>query len=111
VDVVAQKYFWTFEYEGGNVTSRGKLVLPKDETVYLTITSVDWLHAFHVPEMGLKQDAVPGESHVLRTTPTTTGEFQGYCAEYCGAGHSGMLFEVEVMNESAYRDWLDDQRS
>jgi len=109
VDVIAEKYSWTFEYPEQNVTSRGTLVLPADREVRLNVTSTDWLHSFHVPAMGLKQDAFPQQSNYLTTEPTRTGEYQLYCAEYCGAGHSGMLGTVEALNESAFQDWVDDQ--
>ena len=73
IKVVAQKYFWSFEYPNETVreitgnesatsfSSTDRLVMPTDRPVELNITSRDWLHALHVPEMGLKQDAFPGQ--------------------------------------------------
>nr|WP_227738952.1 cytochrome c oxidase subunit II [Halorientalis pallida] len=90
----------------GTVKSTNTVVMPKDENIRLNITSRDWLHAFHVPAMGLKQDALPGESNSIVTKPTSTGEYQLYCAEYCGVGHSGMLGSVEVKTQSDYNSWL-----
>ncbi|WP_424019123.1 cytochrome c oxidase subunit II [Halorientalis pallida] len=88
------------------VKSTNTLVMPKDENVRLNITSRDWLHAFHVPDLGLKMDALPGQSNYIVTRPTSTGEYQLYCAEYCGVGHSGMLGTVEVRSQSNYDSWL-----
>jgi cytochrome c oxidase subunit 2 len=110
VKVYAQKYSWEFEYVGENVTTTNTLVLPNDRPVRLNVTSRDWLHAFHVPEMGLKQDAFPGKWNQIQTKPTDTGTYQLYCAEYCGVGHSGMLGTVEVKSQDAYQNWLDEQQ-
>ncbi|WP_123538734.1 cytochrome c oxidase subunit II [Halosimplex salinum] len=109
VQVTAVKYNWQFEYPEQDVTSANTLVLPANRPVRLNITSTDWLHAFHVPSMGLKSDAFPGQSNYILTKPTQTGEHQLYCAEYCGVGHSQMLGTVEVRSQSEYQSWLDEQ--
>lgn len=110
VEVVAKKYLWEFNYEGENVSTQGTMVIPEGQDVYLNITSTDWLHAFHVPELGLKQDAIPGQHNVIKTKVTGTGTYQLYCAEYCGVGHSKMLGEIEVVSQQEYQDWLDEQQ-
>jgi len=109
VDVVAERYAWTFNYPEQNVTTGGTLVLPVDQEVRLNVTSKDWIHSFHVAGLSLKQDAFPGESNYLTTEPTETGSYQLYCAEYCGVGHSSMLGTVEVMSQDDFQDWLDGQ--
>ena len=117
IEVQAYRYGWTFYYNGTSfnettsVTSTGTLRLPADQEVALQITSRDWLHAFHVPSLGLKADAFPSQYNDLRTVPTETGTYQLYCAEYCGSGHSQMLGTVEVMPQDEYDQWLEDQRS
>jgi len=110
VEVVGQKYLWNFNYEGENVSTTGTLVLPKGQDVYLNITSTDWLHAFHVPDLGLKQDAIPGQHNTIKTKVTSAGTYQLYCAEYCGVGHSKMLGEVEVVSQAEYQEWLEEQK-
>ncbi|WP_436927827.1 cytochrome c oxidase subunit II [Halosimplex amylolyticum] len=106
VQVTAQKYNWQFNYPEQGVTNANTLVLPTDRPVRLNVTSTDWLHAFHVPGMGLKTDAFPGQSNYLLTKPTDTGEYQLYCAEYCGVGHSQMLGTVEVRSQDEFQSWL-----
>ncbi|MDS0296874.1 cytochrome c oxidase subunit II [Halogeometricum luteum] len=110
VTVVGQQFLWTFKYPEENVTSRGTLVLPANRTVYLNITSRDVIHSVHIPELGLKQDAVPGQYNLLRTTPTSQGTYQLYCAEYCGVGHSQMTATVKVVSYDEYQQWLEDQK-
>jgi cytochrome c oxidase subunit 2 len=73
------------------------------------VTAEEVLHAVHVPELGLKQDAIPGQTNTIKTTPTEVGEYQGYCAEYCGVGHSQMYFKVVVVPEDTYEQFLANQ--
>ncbi|WP_458185512.1 cytochrome c oxidase subunit II [Haladaptatus sp. NG-WS-4] len=110
VEVVAEKYIWTYNYPQENITGASKLVIPKDRPVYLNVTSKDWLHSFHAPELGLKQDAIPNQHNVIKTEATTEGTYQVYCAEYCGVGHSNMLSTVEVRSQSGYQQWVQEQK-
>jgi len=117
IEVQAYRYGWTFYYNGSSfnettdVTSTGTLRIPANQEVNFRITSQDWLHAFHVPSLGLKADAFPGQYNQLRTVATETGSYQLYCAEYCGSGHSQMLGTVQVMPQEEYDQWLTEQRS
>lgn len=113
VEVVARKYSWTFNYieADKNVTSTGKLVIPANKTVYLHITSADWIHSFHSQELGLKQDAVPNQYNTIKTKVSEPGTYRLYCAEYCGVGHSGMLGTIEVKSPEEYQQWLKKQQS
>jgi cytochrome c oxidase subunit 2 len=85
------------------------IVVPKGEPVYFTLTSEDVIHAFAVSDLGLKQDAVPGQSNTIKTTPLETGVYQGHCTEFCGAGHSQMNFNVIVVEQDTYQQFLDAQ--
>ena len=117
IEVQAYRYGWSFYYNGTSfdesaaVTSTGTLRIPANQEVNLRITSRDWLHAFHVPSLGLKADAFPEQNNNLRTVPTETGSYQLYCAEYCGSGHSQMLGTVQVMSQENYEQWLSEQQS
>jgi cytochrome c oxidase subunit 2 len=118
VEVVAQKYYWTFNYRtaDGNVSVTDEMVIPENRPVVMHVTSTDWLHAVHVPKLGLKQDAFPGHYNTIATaTELPEGQdeqsYQLYCAEYCGSGHSGMLGTVTVMSEGNYEEWKQDQLS
>ncbi|SFS88311.1 cytochrome c oxidase subunit II [Halostagnicola kamekurae] len=111
VDIVAEQWEFTFEYPDENVTTSDALVLPENQSVYMYVTSTDVIHSVHVPALGLKQDAIPGETHLLRTTATEQGEYRLYCAELCGQGHPEMLSTVRVVDEDEYESWLEEQRS
>jgi cytochrome c oxidase subunit 2 len=107
VDVEARKYAWTFTHEN-NASASGNLVIPANTPVYLHVTSVDWLHAFHAPDLALKQDAFPGQYNTIKTEVYETGTYQLYCAEYCGVGHSGMLGTIEVVSQEEYQQYLEE---
>ena len=111
IDVIAEKWVWNFEYPNEGAASTGTMVVPVDQEIYLNITSIDWIHAFHAPGLGLKQDAMPGESIPLTFTATQTGEYTLYCAEYCGAGHSKMLGTVKVVSQDEYQQWLQNNQA
>ena len=110
VDVEAYQFGWEFYYaQHENVSTDTKIVLPVDTRVYFSVTSRDVVHSFSVPDMGLKQDAFPGQENMIVTRTTEQGTYQGYCAEFCGVNHAGMTFTVEVMSQSEFQSWLNEQ--
>lgn len=114
VVVHAEAYQWGWEMsypEQGNFTTGTEIVVPKDRPVEIQVTSRDVVHAFHVPKMGLKQDAMPGQVNTISTVPYETGTYQGYCAEYCGVAHSQMYFTVDVVPQDEYDQWVSEQQS
>lgn len=111
VDVVAEQWVWNFEYAGDSVTSQGTLVIPVNRTIRLRVTSRDVIHSFHAPELGVKRDANPAQWNNVTFTPTNTGEYRLFCAEYCGQGHSAMRGTIRVVNSSEYDRWLKEQRN
>ena len=68
--MTAQQFAWKFEYPGRQAGHLGRLVLPLDRPVKLTLHSLDVIHSFWVPEFGQKSDAVPGIETTLVITPT-----------------------------------------
>jgi cytochrome c oxidase subunit 2 len=110
VEIVGQNWFWTFNYPEENVTTRNTLVIPENRTLLFSIRSTDVIHSVHIPELGVKQDAIPGQTTTFRTRATDTGTYRLYCAEFCGAGHSKMLATVKVVTPAEYQQWLRQQR-
>ncbi len=102
--VSAQKWKFTFTYPNGYVDEN--LHVPLGENVVLTMHSEDVLHSLFVPAFRLKRDIVPGRFHKAWFNATELGEFQVYCAEYCGTAHSDMLAKVIVHPPGEYEAWL-----
>lgn len=112
VVVVGHQWYWEVRYPDENVTVRSAetFYLPAHENLTVAVTSGDVIHSVHIPALAIKQDAMPGQRNYVRTRITSTGDYQLYCAEYCGTAHSQMTATVRVVNETAYRQWLEDQR-
>jgi len=114
VHMDAFQWGWQASYPEEDVqiaSTAPTVVIPAEQEVYFNITSSDVLHAFHVPELGLKQDAMPGQSNVIKTVALEEGTYQGYCAEFCGVAHSQMYFEIQVVSQEEYQQFLDEQQS
>ena len=106
IAVTAQQFAWRFEYPGEAKFTSGELVLPVNETVKLTLRSLDVIHSFWVPEFGQKSDAVPGIETTLVITPNRKGEFSIICTELCGLGHATMRSAVRVVDRAEYDEFL-----
>lgn len=111
VSVTAEQWTFSFTYPDANVTTDEELVLPANRTVYLYVTAEDVVHSFHAPDLGLKQDAIPGQYNLIRTVPTERGAYRLYCAELCGRGHAEMRSTIRVVGGDEYDAWLDDRAS
>ncbi len=111
VEVIGYQWGWGFVYPEENVTTNNVSVLPANKDVYFHLTAREVIHSFHAPELGLKQDVIPGETNTIRTNVTKTGQYRVYCSEYCGAGHSRMYANLTVVSEQRYRNWLAQQRN
>ena len=113
VDAIGVQWFWEFDYttEQGNVTVRDDMVIPVDREVIIRTTARDVVHSFHAPGLGLKRDANPGEYNYIQTRATETGTYRLYCAEFCGTGHSEMLGQIHVVNQSTYDEWIQDPQN
>jgi cytochrome c oxidase subunit 2 len=112
VHMEAFQWGWRASYPQSGVdlsSTAPTVVIPQGQDVYFNITSSDVLHAFHVPELGLKQDAMPGQSNVIKTVALEQGTYQGYCAEFCGVAHSQMYFEIQVVSQSEYERFVQEQ--
>ncbi len=111
VDVTAAKWEWTFSYPAYGITQhsgtvgRQPLVVPVGQPVRVDLTSTDVIHAFWIPHVRYKHDAIPGSTQVMTLTFPQTGLFQGACAEFCGLRHSDMLFNVRVLPAAQFSRW------
>ncbi len=82
------------------------LYLPVDKTVKIKLESRDVIHSFWIIDFLYKKDMYIGRDNYWSFTPTREGTYAGKCAELCGEYHSAMLFNVKVVSESEYEDYL-----
>ncbi|MDL5361076.1 cytochrome c oxidase subunit II [Halalkalicoccus sp. NIPERK01] len=107
VTVVGFQFGWEFEYPNGHTTN-GELRVPADRVVTLTVTSNDVWHSFGIPDLKVKADAIPGQTTETWFVAEETGQYQAWCYELCGVGHSQMQADVIVMEPDEFEQWYED---
>lgn len=112
VQVEGFQWSWLFTYptDSGEFTST-ELVLPVNQPARMEMSSRDVNHSFWIVEMRVKQDLLPGQTTVLRLTPTIEGDYKLRCAELCGLSHWQMLADVRIVSPEEYDAWLAQQSS
>lgn len=86
------------------------LVVPVGKKIRFLLTSADVIHAWWVPELAVKKDAVPGFINEAWTRIDKPGIYRGQCAELCGKNHGFMPIEVHAVSEADYQQWLADRK-
>jgi cytochrome c oxidase subunit 2 len=86
------------------------LVVPVDRKVRILTTANDVIHAWMVPALGVKQDAIPGFVRDTWFRANKTGDFYGQCAELCGKEHAYMPIHVKVVSQPEYTAWVDGRK-
>ncbi len=106
-----------------DVTTVNQLYLPVDKPVLIYLSSKDVIHSFALPEMRVKQDAIPGLRFPVWFKPTvTTAEmrqtkgkddfnYEIACAQLCGNGHSRMRGFYTILPQEEYDAWMAEQQS
>ncbi|MBA3485650.1 MAG: cytochrome c oxidase subunit II [Lysobacter sp.] len=140
VKVTGYQWMWKYEYlgEGVEFTSRmdrasdamrqsgmqptmesnpnylmdvdNALVLPTNTKIRFVITADDVIHAWWVPALGWKQDAIPGIINEAWTDIREPGIYRGQCAELCGKDHAFMPIVVRAVPPDEYRQWIAAQK-
>jgi cytochrome c oxidase subunit II len=136
VKITGYQWLWKYEYrgEGVELTSRldrdsdrirqtgerptvaanphylldvdNALVLPVDTKIRFVITADDVIHAWWVPALGWKQDAIPGIVNEAWTEIERPGVYRGQCAELCGKDHGFMPIVVRAVPKAEFATWL-----
>ncbi len=136
VKVTGYQWMWKYEYlgEGVDFTSRldrksdqvrqsgvdartanlpyylrdvdNQLVLPVNTKIRFVLTADDVIHAWWVPALGWKQDAIPGIVNEAWADIETPGVYRGQCAELCGKDHGFMPIVVRAVSKADYMTWL-----
>ncbi len=113
VEIVAKQFNWEIHYPGrdgqlgtaDDLQVDNDLTVPVNKIVRVTLKSKDVIHSFFLPNLRLKQDAVPGRNIDVWFEATKVGKYEMPCAELCGFGHSGMKGWLFVKNPAEYEQW------
>ena len=108
IDVTGHQWWWEIRYPDTGITLRNELHIPVATPVDIHLTTVDVIHAFWVPRLGGKLDAIPGRTNVLRLQADTPGLYRGQCAEFCGLHHAHMQFTVTAHSPAGFTRWLQE---
>ncbi len=87
-----------------------RVVIPVDTKIKFLITADDVIHAWWVPALGWKRDAVPGFINEAWTEVKEPGVYRGQCAELCGKDHGFMPIVVEAVSKEDYAAWVQSQQ-
>ena len=105
VYVVGKRWMWKAQHVTGQ-REINELHVPVGQPVKLILGSEDVIHAYWVPAFRTKIDAVPGRTTTMWFEASKPGEYQLFCAEYCGMSHSRMIGKVTAMEPAAFQTWL-----
>lgn len=129
IKVVGHQWYWTYQYsdfendvqidsyilptEELNENERFRLlevdnraVLPLNTEIRVLVTAADVIHAWAVPRLGVKIDAIPGRLNQTGITIARPGVFYGQCSEICGANHSFIPIVLEAVTYQAFINWI-----
>ena len=119
VRIMASQFNWMMTYPGldgqfgtaDDYSQENLLHVPVDHVVQVTLMSKDVIHSFFLPNLRLKQDAVPGREITVWFKATKTGDYEIPCAELCGFGHSSMKGYLKVHTPDEFQAWSKEKNA
>jgi len=106
VDVVALDWKWLFIYPELGVATVNELAAPVDRPIAFKITSNTVMNSFYVPALAGQIYAMPGMETQLHAVINKPGEYEGFSANYSGAGFSDMKFKFKGLQPAAFDQWV-----
>nr|WMQ72238.1 cytochrome oxidase subunit II [Tibicinoides catalina] len=127
VKIIGHQWYWSYEYsdfvnvefdsymksasnlnidEFRLIEADNRMILPFNTQIRLMVTSMDVLHSWAMPSLGIKVDAVPGRLNQTSVVVNKPGLIYGQCSEICGSNHSFMPIVIESINGNAFLSWL-----
>ncbi|RMG58211.1 MAG: cytochrome c oxidase subunit II [Gammaproteobacteria bacterium] len=87
------------------------VVVPVGKKIRFLFTANDVIHAWWMPDLAIKKDAIPGFINEAWTVIDKPGTYRGQCAELCGKDHGFMPIVLIAKNEADYRQWVQEQKA
>ena len=131
IKAIGHQWYWTYEYpdfddlsfdsfmiqdkeelkddEPWLLATDTRVMLPVDTNIRVLVTADDVLHAWAMPDFGIKIDAVPGRLNETWVRVDREGIYYGQCSELCGQNHGFMPITVEAVSKEAFAAWMDAQ--
>lgn len=117
IAVAAKQFNWEVSYAGpdgklgteDDVKFDNDIHVPVNKVVRVQLSAKDVIHSFFLPNLRVKQDAVPGRTILVWFEATKPGKYELPCAELCGFGHSGMKGWLYVHTPEEYKKWAEEK--
>ena len=130
VKAIGYQWYWGYEYPDENIifdsymiedkdlkenqprllAVDNEIVVPVNKVVKVLITANDVLHAWAVPSLGIKRDAVPGRINETWFKAEKVGTYYGQCSELCGPGHGFMPISIKAVSDEEFAAWLEEAK-
>lgn len=110
VKVVAHQWWWEFDYPSLHIVTATEMHIPAGRPIDLSIESADVIHAFWVPELAGKTDAIPGRVNKMWLEASKPGDYSGQCAAFCGTDHALMRFQVIADTTGGFNTWVHEMQ-
>nr|AHA52561.1 cytochrome c oxidase subunit II [Pselaphanus sp. QL-2013] len=124
--IIGNQWYWSYEYSDFNelmydsfmikdmnnldlfraLDVDNRLILPYKTYIRSLITSLDVIHSWTIPSLGVKVDATPGRLNQILLMISRPGLFFGQCSEICGLNHSFMPIVLESVNMKVFMNWI-----
>jgi cytochrome o ubiquinol oxidase subunit 2 len=111
IDVVALDWKWLFIYPDLGIATVNELAAPVDMPIEFRITAESVMNSFFIPALAGQIYAMPGMETQLHAVINHPGDFQGFSANYSGAGFSGMHFQFRGMSNADFEQWVQAARA
>ncbi len=118
IELMPQQFAWNIRYAGPDgefatsddiIAPLSQMHVPIDTPVIVQMSPLDVVHAFYVPQLRIKQDAVPGKVTTFWFQAIKTGKYEIACSALCGNGHYKMRGNLTVMSKADFDAWLNEQ--
>ena len=111
VDVVALDWKWLFLYPEQDIAVMNEVAAPVDRPIRFKVTSLSVMNSFFIPALAGQIYAMPGMETQLQAVINEPGDFQGFSANYSGAGFSGMRFTFRGLDDGAFAQWVQQAKA
>nr|YP_004021092.1 cytochrome c oxidase subunit II [Ammothea carolinensis]ACY00251.1 cytochrome c oxidase subunit II [Ammothea carolinensis] len=121
---IGHQWYWSYEYSDFNniefdsfmmpqkeslirlLEVDNRMIIPMNNTIRIITTSMDVIHSWTIPSLGVKMDSIPGRINQSMINPSRPGIYVGQCSEICGSNHSFMPIIMESIKLNNFINWI-----